>query len=132
MLEETCKKHELALDNLSLLRRYSIVSPSVVHRYSIVTMDHRWSIDGESMEYLPCFCLKQYYFSRKNMKTCASHRIHVKLLLKKSRKRNCVYFESIICILLFKKSKEFYCWFTVWNVRSHIPDKKYTKTAQVP
>ena len=30
----------------------SIVSPSVLHRSSIETMDHRWSIDGESMEYL--------------------------------------------------------------------------------
>ena len=43
------------VENSSCLRTYSIVSPSVLHRYSIGTMDHRWSIDGESMEYLPCF-----------------------------------------------------------------------------
>ena len=32
--------------------RCSYVPPSLVHRYSIETMDHRWSIDGVSMEYL--------------------------------------------------------------------------------
>ena len=34
------------------LHRLSIVSPSFLHRSSIETMDHRWSIDGVSMEYL--------------------------------------------------------------------------------
>ncbi len=34
------------------LLRYSIDSPSVLHRSSIETMDHRWSIDGVSMEHL--------------------------------------------------------------------------------
>ena len=34
------------------LHSFSIVSPSLLHRSSIETMDHRWSIDGVSMEYL--------------------------------------------------------------------------------
>ncbi len=32
------------------LRRYSIDTPSLVHRYSIVSMDNRWSSDGPVME----------------------------------------------------------------------------------
>ena len=31
---------------------FSYVAPSLVHRYSIETMDYRWSNDGVSMEYL--------------------------------------------------------------------------------
>ena len=30
----------------------SIARPSILHRFSIETMDYRWSIDGVSMEYL--------------------------------------------------------------------------------
>ena len=32
--------------------RYSIVTPSLLHRKSIVSMEYLWTIDGESMEYL--------------------------------------------------------------------------------
>ena len=35
-----------------LVRRYSIASPSLVHRYSIVSMENRWIIDGLLMDYL--------------------------------------------------------------------------------
>ena len=34
------------------LQGYSIDCPSIVHQSSIETMDHRWSIDGVSMEHL--------------------------------------------------------------------------------
>ena len=34
------------------LRCCSIASPSLVHRYSIVSMDNRWIIDGLLMDYL--------------------------------------------------------------------------------
>ena len=38
--------------NLLFLLRYSIDSPYILHRYSIVSMDYRWSNDGVTMEYL--------------------------------------------------------------------------------
>ena len=31
-------------------RRYSIDAPSILHRWSIVSMEKRWSIDGQAME----------------------------------------------------------------------------------
>ena len=31
-------------------RRYSIDTPSILHRWSIVSMEKRWSIDGRAME----------------------------------------------------------------------------------
>jgi len=34
----------------SFLRSYSIATPSLLHRYSIVSMDNRWIIDGLSMD----------------------------------------------------------------------------------
>ena len=43
-----------------LLRIYSIAWPSVIHRFSIETMDYRWIIDGLSMDNLPCYCLQTY------------------------------------------------------------------------
>ena len=36
---------------LFFLRRYSIVTPSLLHRKSIVSMEERWRTDGLSMEY---------------------------------------------------------------------------------
>ena len=36
---------------LLLVIRYSIDTPYILHRYSIVSMDYRWIIDGLSMEY---------------------------------------------------------------------------------
>ena len=41
--------HSRHLSSL-FFRRYSIDTPSLVHRYSIVSMDNRWSSDGLSME----------------------------------------------------------------------------------
>ena len=35
-----------------ILRSTSEASPSLLHRYSIETMDYRWIIDGQSMDYL--------------------------------------------------------------------------------
>ena len=35
-----------------LVRSYSIATPSLLHRYSIETMDNRWIIDGLLMDYL--------------------------------------------------------------------------------
>ena len=34
------------------LRSSSVTAPSLVHRYSIVSMDNRWIIDGLLMDYL--------------------------------------------------------------------------------
>ena len=31
-------------------RRYSIATPSLLHRYSIVSMEYLWTYDGEVME----------------------------------------------------------------------------------
>ena len=38
------------------VRRYSIDTPSLLHRWSIVSMEDRWTIDGELMEDERYFC----------------------------------------------------------------------------
>ena len=54
LLEHKCFFWFLFLSdsNIFFLRRYSIATPSLLHRKSIVSMEYRWTIDGLSMDYL--------------------------------------------------------------------------------
>jgi len=45
-------RHRKCVANLLFLLRCSIDTPYILHRYSIVSMDYRWTNDGVSMEYL--------------------------------------------------------------------------------
>ena len=38
-----------------ILHRYSIVSPSILHRFDGLTMEQRWTSDGATSDFLPCF-----------------------------------------------------------------------------
>ena len=52
LLEHKCFFWFLFLSdsNIFFLRRYSIATPSLLHRKSIVSMEYRWTIDGLSYE----------------------------------------------------------------------------------
>ena len=45
-------RHKNSRKTPFILRSTSEASPSLLHRYSIETMDYRWIIDGQSMDYL--------------------------------------------------------------------------------
>ncbi len=38
-----------------ILHRYSIVSPSILHRFDGQSMEQRWTSDGATSDFLPCF-----------------------------------------------------------------------------
>ena len=42
----------MAFDFPLFLRGWSITAPSLLHRWSIVSMEYRWTNDGVTMEYL--------------------------------------------------------------------------------
>ena len=87
---------------LLFLHRYSIDSPSIVHRYSIETMDKRWRCDGDAMEMLPIFCLQRYCFFRKKKKNCAR-----KLQINYWREIQIVFDEKDFSVVYFCKFNAF-------------------------
>ena len=38
-----------------ILHRYSIVSPSILHRFDGQSMEQRWTSDGATSDFPPCF-----------------------------------------------------------------------------
>ena len=38
-----------------ILHRYSIVSPSILHRFDGQSMEQQWTSDGATSDFLPCF-----------------------------------------------------------------------------
>ena len=41
-----------------ILHRYSIVSPSILHRFDGQSMEQRWTSDGATSDLKPCFFFK--------------------------------------------------------------------------
>jgi hypothetical protein len=54
-----------------ILHRYSIVSPSILHRNDGPAMELRWNCDGATSDFLPCF-----FFESKEQKMKKRKKLH--------------------------------------------------------